>query len=55
MCLLRAVLISAYIFTFKKKMQVGQNLRMFIIDSVSSLITPVLGGAGTHGMFSRDK
>ncbi|XP_027087858.1 DNA repair protein RAD51 homolog 4-like [Coffea arabica] len=29
--------------------QVGQNLRMLIIDSVSSLITPVLGGAGTHG------
>ncbi|KAL3530690.1 hypothetical protein ACH5RR_010012 [Cinchona calisaya] len=29
--------------------QIGQRLRMLIVDSISSLITPVLGGAGTHG------
>nr|GMD17465.1 DNA repair protein RAD51 homolog 4 isoform X2 [Ipomoea batatas] len=30
-------------------MQSGCRARMLIIDSISSLITPVLGGSGAHG------
>lgn len=30
--------------------QTGHNLKMLVVDSISSLITPVLGGNGAHGM-----
>ncbi|KAF3617319.1 DNA repair protein RAD51 -like protein 4 [Capsicum annuum] len=29
--------------------QIDQHIRMVIIDSISSLITPILGGGGAHG------
>ncbi|KAI5666100.1 hypothetical protein M9H77_15953 [Catharanthus roseus] len=29
--------------------QTGHNLKMLVVDSISSLITPVLGGNGAHG------
>ncbi|KAK4358845.1 hypothetical protein RND71_021074 [Anisodus tanguticus] len=29
--------------------QIDQHIRMLIIDSISSLITPILGGGGAHG------
>jgi len=33
-------------------MQVDQHIRMIIIDSISTLITPILGGGGAQGNFS---
>ncbi|MCD7471078.1 hypothetical protein HAX54_011362 [Datura stramonium] len=29
--------------------QIDQHIRMLVIDSISSLITPILGGGGAHG------
>ncbi|KAF3661006.1 putative pentatricopeptide repeat-containing protein, mitochondrial-like [Capsicum annuum] len=31
--------------------EIDQHIRMVIIDSISSLITPILGGGGAHGNF----
>lgn len=33
-------------------MQIDQHIRMLIVDSISSLIAPILGGGGAHGNFS---
>ncbi|XP_057508828.1 DNA repair protein RAD51 homolog 4-like isoform X3 [Actinidia eriantha] len=34
------------------KYQTGGQVRLLIVDSFSSLITPILGGSGSHGLYS---